>query len=178
MAGPAAGSVRALADGLEATSPLRRRRHLGQGAGPTAGSGRRRWQGRLDGLGRRHDQVAAESDVATGPGGHTARPQLTVDLVDALAPYRKALYPFGAALLGLGAALLPFTDGGTTITNAEWSAFGAAIAAAGVVWVAPKNKPKKRKGETSRDRRLRESVDRKRRRKGEAGRRAVERARR
>ena len=71
-------------------------------------------------------------------------------VLDALAPYKKSLYPLGAALAGLLAACLPFTDGGTTITNAEWSAFGAAIAAAGVVWVAPKNKPKKRKGEAGR----------------------------
>lgn len=64
-------------------------------------------------------------------------------IVATLAPYRKSLYPLGAALLGLAAALLPFTHGGTTITNEEWSAFGAAITAAGVTWVAPKNKPKK-----------------------------------
>lgn len=67
-----------------------------------------------------------------------------------LAPYRKSLYPLGMALLGIPAALLPFTDGGTTITNAEWSAVGAAITAAGVAWLAPKNAPKKRKGETGR----------------------------
>jgi hypothetical protein len=82
------------------------------------------------------------------PGAHE-KPG-TGGLIDALAPYAKSLYPLGAALLGLGVACLPFTDGGSQVTGAEWSAFGAAIAAAGVTWIAPKNRTKKRKGEAGR----------------------------
>lgn len=83
------------------------------------------------------------------PGEH-AKPSNS--LLDALAPYSKSLAPLGAAIAGLLAACLPFTDGGAwwVVTTAEWSAFGAAIAAAGVAWLAPKNQPKKKAGAAGR----------------------------
>jgi hypothetical protein len=81
----------------------------------------------------------------------TAKIKVWPVLAAKVAPYRKSLYPLGAAVAGLAVACLPFTDGGSTVTNAEWSAFGAAIAAAGVTWLAPRNKPKRRPGDAGRE---------------------------
>jgi hypothetical protein len=68
---------------------------------------------------------------------------LFTQLLDFLKPYRKSVAGFvtPGVLILLG-ALLPASDGGFTITGAEWStAITACLATAGVVWKV-KNHPK------------------------------------
>lgn len=68
------------------------------------------------------------------------------DLIDALRPYRKALAGLVTpGVVVLLTALLPASDGGWTITGAEWSAAGAACITTALGVFAVKNKPRRRR---------------------------------
>lgn len=67
------------------------------------------------------------------------------DVWDALRPVRKAVAGFlTPGFMVLLTALLPASDGGWTITGAEWSTAGAACVTTALAVYGVKNRPRRR----------------------------------